>query len=90
MQYLRPQRSPIPAGLRTRPRRVSKASAPATRAAPASIPCFRPAIGEEEIAAATAALRSGWLTTGPKAREFEQKFAAFMGALTRRYGPGGS
>ena len=79
MQYLRPQRSPIPAGLRTRPRRISKASAPATRAAPASIPCFRPAIGEEEIAAATAALRSGWLTTGPKAREFEQKFAAFMG-----------
>jgi dTDP-4-amino-4,6-dideoxygalactose transaminase len=24
-------------------------------------------------------MRSGWLTTGPKAREFEQKFAAFMG-----------
>ena len=50
-----------------------------TRVAPSSIPCFRPAIGEEEIAAATAVLRSGWLTTGPKAREFEQKFAAFMG-----------
>jgi dTDP-4-amino-4,6-dideoxygalactose transaminase len=69
----------MPAGLRTRPRRVSKAPAPTARTAPASIPCFRPAIGEEEIAAATAALRSGWLTTGPKAREFEQKFAAFMG-----------
>jgi dTDP-4-amino-4,6-dideoxygalactose transaminase len=44
-----------------------------------NIPCFRPAISEEEIEAATAVLRSGWFTTGPKAREFEQKFAAFIG-----------
>jgi dTDP-4-amino-4,6-dideoxygalactose transaminase len=58
---------------------VSKPFSPKTRAVPAGIPCFRPAIGEEEIAAATAVLRSGWLTTGPKAREFEQKFAAFLG-----------
>jgi len=36
-------------------------------------------IGEQEIEAATAVLRSGWLTTGAKAREFEQNFAAFMG-----------
>ena len=43
------------------------------------IPFFRPAIGEDEIQAATAVLRSGWLTTGPKAREFEDKFAAFLG-----------
>src|SRR5262245_57854420 len=43
------------------------------------IPCFQAAIGEEEIEAATAVLRSGWLTTGPKAREFEQRFAAFIG-----------
>jgi dTDP-4-amino-4,6-dideoxygalactose transaminase len=67
----------VPAG----PRRVSKAFAPRTRAAPVGIPCFRPVIGEEEIAAATAVLRSGWLTTGSKAREFEQKFAAFMGGV---------
>jgi dTDP-4-amino-4,6-dideoxygalactose transaminase len=44
-----------------------------------SIPFFQPAIGEEEIEAVTTVLRSGWLTTGPKAREFEQKFAAFLG-----------
>jgi dTDP-4-amino-4,6-dideoxygalactose transaminase len=49
------------------------------RAAPDTIPCFRPVIGREEIEAATAVLRSGWLTTGPKTREFEQKFATFMG-----------
>jgi dTDP-4-amino-4,6-dideoxygalactose transaminase len=43
------------------------------------IPCFRPAIGDEEIEAVTTILRSGWLTTGPKAREFEEHFAAFLG-----------
>jgi dTDP-4-amino-4,6-dideoxygalactose transaminase len=45
----------------------------------ASIPCFRPVIGEAEIEAVTAVLRSGWLTTGSKAREFEQKFTEFLG-----------
>ncbi|KFC70983.1 Glutamine--scyllo-inositol transaminase [Bosea sp. LC85] len=44
-----------------------------------SIPCFRPLIGEKEIEAVTAVLRSGWLTTGAKAREFEQSFVDFMG-----------
>jgi dTDP-4-amino-4,6-dideoxygalactose transaminase len=62
-------------GAPLRPRAIDP-SAP--EAAP-HIPCFQAAIGEEEIAAATAVLRSGWLTTGPKAREFEQRFAAFIG-----------
>jgi dTDP-4-amino-4,6-dideoxygalactose transaminase len=75
MQYLRPNSSLASPSRRDRPRRVS----PRASVAPAGIPCFQPVIGEEEIAAATAVLRSGWLTTGPKAREFEQKFAAFMG-----------
>jgi dTDP-4-amino-4,6-dideoxygalactose transaminase len=79
MQYLRPQHSLDSPGPRNRTRRASKSFAQEARAAPSSIPCFRPAIGEEEIAAATAVLRSGWLTTGPKAREFEEKFAAYMG-----------
>jgi dTDP-4-amino-4,6-dideoxygalactose transaminase len=48
-------------------------------APPASIPFFRPVISEDEIEAVTAVLRSGWLTTGTRAREFEQKFAAFLG-----------
>jgi dTDP-4-amino-4,6-dideoxygalactose transaminase len=39
-----------------------------------------PPIGEEEIAEAAAALRSGWITTGPRARDFEQAFAAHIGA----------
>jgi len=44
-----------------------------------SVPFFRPSIGEEEIAAVTECLRSGWLTTGPKTAAFEAAFAAYLG-----------
>jgi dTDP-4-amino-4,6-dideoxygalactose transaminase len=39
-----------------------------------------PAIGEEEIAAVTETLRSGWLTSGPRATELEERFAELAGA----------
>lgn len=39
-----------------------------------------PAIGEEEIAAVTDTLRSGWLTTGPKAALLEERMAAYVNA----------
>jgi hypothetical protein len=32
-----------------------------------------PAIGDEEIAAVAETLRSGWLTTGPRAAELERR-----------------
>jgi dTDP-4-amino-4,6-dideoxygalactose transaminase len=38
-----------------------------------------PDIGEEEIAEVVDSLRSGWVTTGPKTRRFEQEFGAFLG-----------
>jgi len=41
---------------------------------------FRPSLTEEEITAVTDCLRSGWLTTGPITRDFEQKFAEYVGA----------
>jgi dTDP-4-amino-4,6-dideoxygalactose transaminase len=39
-----------------------------------------PAIGEEEIAAVSETLRSGWLTTGPRTAELERRFAEYVGA----------
>lgn len=45
-----------------------------------TIPFSRPSIGEEEIAAVAAVLRSGWLTTGPEALAFEREFAEAVGA----------
>ncbi len=46
---------------------------------PPFLPFARPDIGEAEIAAVTQALRSGWVTTGPKTKEFEQAFTDYLG-----------
>jgi dTDP-4-amino-4,6-dideoxygalactose transaminase len=43
------------------------------------VPIFQPSIGPREIEAALAVLQSGWLTTGPKCSEFEERFAEFLG-----------
>jgi dTDP-4-amino-4,6-dideoxygalactose transaminase len=39
-----------------------------------------PAIGDEEIAAVAETLRSGWLTTGPRAAELERRMAEYLQA----------
>jgi len=39
-----------------------------------------PAIGEEEVAAVAETLRSGWLTTGPRAALLEERMAAYLEA----------
>src|SRR5215472_7848691 len=44
------------------------------------LPFSPPLIGDEEIAEVVDSLRSGWLTTGPKVRTFEERFAEFVGA----------
>jgi perosamine synthetase len=40
------------------------------------VPFFRPDISDAEIQEVVAVLRSGWLTTGPRVKEFETAFAA--------------
>lgn len=44
------------------------------------LPFSPPDITEEEIEAVSAVLRSGWITTGPRTEQFEQEFAAYVGA----------
>jgi len=39
-----------------------------------------PEIGDEEIQSVLEALRSDWLTTGPKVKQFEEEFANYIGA----------
>src|SRR5262245_59736156 len=42
------------------------------------LPFALPDIGEEEIDEVVDAMRSGWLTTGPKTHRFEKEFASFI------------
>ncbi|MGA2347793.1 MAG: aminotransferase class I/II-fold pyridoxal phosphate-dependent enzyme, partial [Candidatus Sulfotelmatobacter sp.] len=44
------------------------------------LPYGRQSVDEADIAAVVEVLRSDWLTTGPKVAEFEQAFAARVGA----------
>jgi len=43
------------------------------------LPFAKPTIGEEEIAEVVSALRSGWITTGPRTKLFEEQFSAEVG-----------
>ena len=44
------------------------------------IPFSPPDITEVEIEAVTQALRSGWITTGPQTKRFEQRIRDYTGA----------
>ena len=44
------------------------------------VPYFRHGIGDEEIQAVCETLRSDWLTSGPRVKQFEADFSAFVGA----------
>ncbi|WP_286934244.1 MULTISPECIES: DegT/DnrJ/EryC1/StrS family aminotransferase [Aminobacterium] len=43
------------------------------------IPFALPDIGQDEIDEVVDSLQSGWLTTGPKTRQFEKEFAHYLG-----------
>ena len=44
------------------------------------LPFHRPRVEDDEIAEVVAALRGGWLTTGPRCRRFEDELGAYVGA----------
>ena len=48
-----------------------------------NIPIAKPYLGIEEESAAVEAIHSGWVSQGPKVKEFEEMFAGYVGA---RYG----
>lgn len=43
------------------------------------VPFFRPALEDAEVNEVVDTLRSGWLTSGPKVKQFETEFAAAIG-----------
>src|SRR5215468_641640 len=43
------------------------------------LPFALPEIGDDEIAEVVDTLKSGWITTGPKAKRFEIAFTEFLG-----------
>ena len=58
---------------------VNPATQPAAQpAATPFLPFALPEIGEDDIAEVVDTLRSGWITTGPKAKRFENDFAAWL------------
>ena len=46
----------------------------------AFLPFNQPDIEQAEIDEVVDTLRSGWITTGPKTKEFERRFAEYVGA----------
>ena len=42
------------------------------------IPFYKPSIGEEEIDEVADCLRGGWLTTGPRVKQFEAEFSRYL------------
>ena len=46
------------------------------------LPFALPELGDEELAEIASALKSGWITTGPKSKRFEDAFRSFLGDET--------
>jgi UDP-4-amino-4-deoxy-L-arabinose-oxoglutarate aminotransferase len=44
------------------------------------LPLSRPSLGEEEIGEVLDVIRSGWITSGPRVKRFEEEFSRYVGA----------
>jgi dTDP-4-amino-4,6-dideoxygalactose transaminase len=53
------------------------------------VPFFRPALQDAEVDEVVDTLRSGWLTSGPKVKRFEEEFAAAVGTNGKGQGTKG-
>jgi dTDP-4-amino-4,6-dideoxygalactose transaminase len=60
--------------------KTTSSSTMPNRTATKPLPFHVPAVQEEEIEAVVEALRSGWISTGPKTKCFEEAFAKYIGA----------
>ena len=45
-----------------------------------NLPLSRPTLGEEEIREVIEVIQSGWITSGPRVKRFEEEFAGYVGA----------
>ena len=45
-----------------------------------NLPLSRPTLGEEEIREIIDVIQSGWITSGPRVKRFEEEFARYVGA----------
>jgi dTDP-4-amino-4,6-dideoxygalactose transaminase len=64
-------------------RRPARATCATFRAVPGPIPFHKPSITQAEIDSVSAVLRSGWLTTGPKAKELEVAVTKYVAGGAR-------
>ena len=49
-----------------------------------NIPFSPPDISDKEIRIVKEALESGWITTGPKTKEFENKISQYCGGTSKK------
>lgn len=59
---------------------VGRPAVPEMETPAPSVPFARPSMGSEEADAAAEAIRSGWVTQGPRVADFEREFAEYVGA----------